>query len=666
MAVPAQDAVRLRGSSGRLVRGPGPRGRWLRGQASSLCLWLAACSGDDTAATGDSGPDSSTSAASTGDDDDDDEDDSGSGTRDSGTRGDTADETGAATRGADTSGGPVAARCGNGRVEGDEDCDDAGESRTCDVDCTVADCGDGVVNATVGEECDDAGESRTCNTNCRIAQCGDGVVNETAGEQCDAFGEDSQLCNADCSEAQCGDGVLNRIAGEDCDDEGQSAECNADCSASQCGDGILNAAASEQCDDGNAHDFDQCDNDCAPAPAPSLDGDHVFDTDAGTLDGVPQDNWDPASARWFLTGLELLPSATLVGVGSNPLQIDVEGSVVVAGTLQVAGGAGGTPGVDTADCETAGSGGLPGPGGFAGGAGAGQGGTGTQDGATGDGPTGGPAGGGVASAATSVEFAGAGGGGGGHTAPGLGGSDNPARGTTGGAGGRAHASLPPVIGGGGGGGGSVEQSVLGDLDPTDHEGAGGGGGGGALWIRSSETITVTGTIDASGGDGGSDNGPGCAARGHGGGGAGGTIRLDAPMVDVDRATLDVSGGLGGTTDDPDSTAARLEGGDGAPGRVLLGPAGFGDCATEPAAEVCLDGETCLVDEVDDPGLGVCTSSGCAEVSDCPPAPLTGDAALTCQDLTGDGVDDCILTCGLFGTCPDGMECFLDLLCAFAP
>jgi cysteine-rich repeat protein len=40
-------------------------------------------------------------------------------------------------------------------VEGAEACDDMGESATCDDDCTLVECGDGVLNVTAGEECDD-------------------------------------------------------------------------------------------------------------------------------------------------------------------------------------------------------------------------------------------------------------------------------------------------------------------------------------------------------------------------------------------------------------------------------------------------------------------------------------------------------------------------------
>ncbi len=44
--------------------------------------------------------------------------------------------------------------CGDGELDPNEDCDDAGESADCDDDCTVVACGDGIVNATAGEICE--------------------------------------------------------------------------------------------------------------------------------------------------------------------------------------------------------------------------------------------------------------------------------------------------------------------------------------------------------------------------------------------------------------------------------------------------------------------------------------------------------------------------------
>jgi hypothetical protein len=43
--------------------------------------------------------------------------------------------------------------CGDGLVGEGEDCDDAGPSADCDVDCTLVECGDGLANEAAGEAC---------------------------------------------------------------------------------------------------------------------------------------------------------------------------------------------------------------------------------------------------------------------------------------------------------------------------------------------------------------------------------------------------------------------------------------------------------------------------------------------------------------------------------
>lgn len=62
---------------------------------------------------------------------------------------------------------------------------------------TPAACGDGVVQGS--EQCDASGESATCNLNCTAAACGDGVVNQHAGEQCD----DGNSANGDGCSSMC-------------------------------------------------------------------------------------------------------------------------------------------------------------------------------------------------------------------------------------------------------------------------------------------------------------------------------------------------------------------------------------------------------------------------------------------------------------------------------
>lgn len=93
--------------------------------------------------------------------------------------------------------------------------------------------------------------------------------------------------------------------------------------------------------------------------------------------------------------------------------------------------------------------------------------------------------------------------------------------------GKAYGSslLQPLLGGSGGGGGR---------GGTTYPGTGGGGGGGALLLASSGTITINGSIDATGGDsGGGGNwyySSPTGAGGQGAGGSGGAIRLMANTI----------------------------------------------------------------------------------------------------------------------------------------
>ena len=75
--------------------------------------------------------------------------------------------------------------CGDSHTGTTEDCDDAGESASCDANCTLATCGDTTVNGTAGEECDDGTATAVCTDQCTNSSCGDGIVNAAAGEVCD-------------------------------------------------------------------------------------------------------------------------------------------------------------------------------------------------------------------------------------------------------------------------------------------------------------------------------------------------------------------------------------------------------------------------------------------------------------------------------------------------
>jgi cysteine-rich repeat protein len=198
-------------------------------------------------------------------------------------------------------------RCGNGVVDGDDACDGdgagtAGETATCDVDCTAASCGDGTLNAAAGEACDDGNDEvgDDC-VACAVSRCGDGVVQDQGSrtEACDGDGAgtpgETATCDVDCTVASCGDGALNAAAGEACDDGNTEVrdDCVA-CAVSRCGDGVVQDQGSrtEACDDGNDVDDDACGNDCTVNVDEEVCGDGELDAseecDEGAGNGTPE------------------------------------------------------------------------------------------------------------------------------------------------------------------------------------------------------------------------------------------------------------------------------------------------------------------------------------------------------------------------------------------
>ncbi|MBI1928047.1 hypothetical protein HYR99_27865 [Candidatus Poribacteria bacterium] len=176
-----------------------------------------------------------------------------------------------------------------------------------------------------------------------------------------------------------------------------------------------------------------------------------------------------------------IPSGVTVRLGADvlgaaPLVWLASGAVQIAGTLDLKGQDGhiGTsPHIPS----------IAGVGGFGGGVGA----TSITPSRPGNGP-----GGGTGSAATNV-----GGGGGGHAVAGGNNTSNIG-------GGPAYGNdfLLPLLGGSGGGGGPSNQTTAG----------GGGAGGGALLIASSTLISVTGAINAKGGNDGTSTNTVCSLK----------------------------------------------------------------------------------------------------------------------------------------------------------
>ena len=235
------------------------------------------------------------------------------------------------------------ATCGDGTVNMTalEDCDDGGESATCNVDCTTASCGDGVLNTTAGETCDDGGRSAMCNADCTSATCGDGIVNATAGEECDGDGAgtpgETATCDDDCTTAMCGDMVTNTTAGEECDDGAESAACNDDCTAAACGDGITNMTAGEECDDSNTDDGDGCASDCTLEGGGSTGG-----SDSGGSDSGMADSGDTGGADSTGGGADSTGGGSTGGPGDGSGGVVTTGPGVTSVTGDGSDGSGGS------------------------------------------------------------------------------------------------------------------------------------------------------------------------------------------------------------------------------------------------------------------------------------------------------------------------------------
>ena len=95
------------------------------------------------------------------------------------------------------------------------------------------------------------------------------------------------------------------------------------------------------------------------------------------------------------------------------------------------------------------------------------------------------------------------------------------------------------------------------------------------------------------------------------------------------------------------------------------------CNDAPGAwAACAAGESCMSATAECLATGVGDESACTfpceTACDCPAAPPTSDATVSCEDIVGpggpDGIPDCFLGCETDAQCPDGQVCFEGVLC----
>jgi len=161
--------------------------------------------------------------------------------------------------------------CGTGTPDVAEVCDTAGNSATCDSDCTLPACPDAIFNSAAGEICDTNGDSPTCDDDCTFPSCGDGNPNVPSGEDCDdGNASTNDGCTPLCVAEVCGDGILQTGIGEECDDGAGNSNtlpnaCRTSCQNAFCGDGVIDPVNSEGCDDGDNLSNDDCVLGCVAA-----------------------------------------------------------------------------------------------------------------------------------------------------------------------------------------------------------------------------------------------------------------------------------------------------------------------------------------------------------------------------------------------------------------
>jgi cysteine-rich repeat protein len=138
------------------------------------------------------------------------------------------------------------------------------------------------------ETCDDGNDVDTdaCKNDCTLAYCGDGIIQDEV-EQCEDLNMvDDDACTNICLNASCGDGILWANV-EVCDDGNldNGDMCPGSCAPAFCGDGYTQDIV-EQCDDGNEIDDDGCTNDCISLSKRVFVSSEMYNGNLGGLAGA--------------------------------------------------------------------------------------------------------------------------------------------------------------------------------------------------------------------------------------------------------------------------------------------------------------------------------------------------------------------------------------------
>ncbi len=151
----------------------------------------------------------------------------------------------------------------SGSSGGDDDDDDAPTSGTVETSTgnSSSGCGDGVLDE--GEACDDGNDINDdeCTNNCTLPECGDGILQEAEEESCDDGNvDDTDMCTVECELASCGDGIIQGVIGETCDDGDNSDLCTEWCHFPP--DDVLHGDSeySDQLGNGLVDKFELCGN----------------------------------------------------------------------------------------------------------------------------------------------------------------------------------------------------------------------------------------------------------------------------------------------------------------------------------------------------------------------------------------------------------------------